>query len=49
MKKSQQQLINAIIWAGTAIAISINPENWMIPMIVGYLATASGSRLLKEK
>ena len=50
MKKiHQQQLINAIIWVGTAIAISINPEKWMIPMIIGYFATASSLKLLKEK
>ena len=50
MKKSQQQqLINAIIWAGTAIAISINPEYWMLPMLIGYFATASSLRLVKEK
>ena len=50
MKKiHQQQLINAIIWVGTAIAISINPEGWMIPMIIGYFATAADLELLKEK
>jgi len=50
MKKiHQQQLINAIVWVGTAIAISISPENWMIPMIIGYFATASSVRLLKDK
>jgi len=50
MKKiHQQQLINAIVWVGTAIAISINPELWMIPMIVGYFATASSLKLLKDK
>ncbi len=50
MKKiHQQQLITAIIWVGTAIAISINPEKWMIPMIIGYFATASSLKLLKEK
>ena len=50
MKKSQQQqLIHAIIWAGTAIAISLNPEDWMLPVIIGYFATALSSRLVKEK
>ena len=50
MKKiHQQQLINAIVWPGTAIAISINPEEWMIPMIIGYFATTSSLKLLKEK
>ena len=49
MKKSQQQLINAIIWVGTDIAIYINHEYWMLPMIIGYFATASSLRLVKEK
>ena len=50
MKKiHQQQLINAIVWMGTSIAISINPEAWMIPMIIGYLATAADLELLREK
>jgi len=50
MKKAhQKQLINAIVWVGTAIAISINPEEWMIPMIIGYFATTSSLKLLKEK
>ena len=50
MKKThQQQLINAIIWVGTAIAISINPEGWMIPIVIGYFATASSLKLLQEK
>jgi len=51
MKKiHQQQLINAIVWGGTAIAISINPEDWMLPMIIGYFATASSVKyLVKEK
>ena len=40
MKKiHQQQLINAIVWVGTAIAI--NPELWIIPIVIGYFATAS--------
>ena len=45
----QQQLINAIVWVGTAIAISINPEGWMIPVAIGYFATASSLKLVKEK
>ncbi|MBT3611654.1 MAG: hypothetical protein HN522_01755 [Flavobacteriales bacterium] len=50
MKKLyQQQLINAIVWVGTAIAISINPEQWMIPMVIGYFATASSLKSLKDK
>jgi hypothetical protein len=50
MKKThQQQLINAIVWVGTAIAISIDPENWILPMIVGYFATASTVRFLTDK
>ena len=50
MKKlHQQQLIHAIVWVGTAIAIAINPDLWMIPMIIGYLASASSLRLLREK
>ena len=50
MKKiHQQQLINVIVWAGTAIAISINPEGWMIPITIGYFATASSLKLLKGK
>ena len=50
MKKTyQKQLINAIVWVGTAIAISINPEEWMIPMIIGYFATTSSLKLLNEK
>ena len=50
MKKiHQQQLINAIVWVGTAIAISINPEKWMIPMIIGYFATVADLELLREK
>ena len=50
MKKAhQKQLINAIVWVGTAIAISINPEQWMIPMIIGYFATAADLELLREK
>ena len=49
MKKVyQQQLINAIVWGGIAIAISINPEAWMITMGIGYFATAS-SIGLKDK
>ena len=43
----QQQLINAIVWVGTAIAIAINPEGWMIPVIIGYFATTSSLKLLK--
>ena len=50
MKKiHQQQLINAIVWVGTAIAISINPEQQMTPMIIGYFATAADLELLREK
>ena len=50
MKKiHQQQLINAIVWGGTAIAISINPEQWMIPMIIAYFAAAADLELLREK
>ena len=50
MKKiHQQQLINAIVWVGTAIAISLNPDGWMIPMIIGYFATASSLKLLKNQ
>ena len=43
----QQQLINAIVWVGTAIAIAINPEIWIIPIVIGYFATASYLKLLK--
>ena len=50
MKKiHQQQLINAIVWVRTAIAISINPVAWLTPMIIGYFATISSVGLLKEK
>ena len=45
----QQQLINAIVWVGTAIAISINPEKWMLPMIIGYFATAADIKFLKKE
>ena len=49
MKKThQKQLINAIVWVGTAIAISINPEQWIIPMIIGYFASAAALELLRE-
>ena len=50
MKKiHQQQLINAIVWVGTAIAISINPEQFWLPMIIGYFATAADIKYVKEK
>ena len=50
MKKiHQQQLINAIVWVGTAIAISINPGNWMLPMAIGYFATAADIKYLQQK
>ena len=45
-KKSQLHIINAIIWVGTAIAISINPEKWWIPILVGYLASEGALKLL---
>ena len=49
MKKiHQQQLINAIVWVGTAIAISINPENWMLTMAIGYFATAADIKYLQQ-
>jgi len=49
MKKiHQKQLINAIVWVGTAIAISINPDNWMIPIFIGYFCTSILIKLLKE-
>ena len=50
MKKIyQQQLITAIVWVGTTIAIAINPEGWMIPMIIGYFGSALSLKLLKDK
>ena len=34
MKRIYQQLINANVWGGMSIAIAVNPEGWMISVVI---------------